>query len=176
MQAVSTFKEEAMVRGLSSRSRNATKTGRKQWTDDGGWQSPPSESRTEPRSFPHDVKEACWQQAEVVKGRDPSRWRRDALGNLVFRKLVACRGCLCYNFDHVVPYSQGGKSVLENCQVLQTAANSAKGARTNVSETELMQKSVYCRLANRDMDMMELSAYGDVHRESEKSLGGCRIQ
>ncbi|KAL2644983.1 hypothetical protein R1flu_012570 [Riccia fluitans] len=166
-----------MVRGLASRSRSPTKSNRRQWTDDGSWsQTSPSESRPEPRSFPHDVKEACWQKAEVVHGRDPARWRRDSLGNLVFRKLVACQGCLCYNFDHIVPYSQGGKSVLENCQVLQTAANSAKGARTNVSDTELMQKSVYCRLGNRDMDMMELSAYGDIHHENEKGLGGCRIQ
>lgn len=171
------------MRGLSKALRHAAKDVRKFTSGDDddldSWRefsSSPSRSRSEPRSFPHDVKEACWRQAAVVKGRDQERWRRDALGNLVFRKLVGCQGCLCYNYDHVVPYSKGGKSSLENCQVLQTAANSAKGARTSVSTTELMQRSTYCRLSGRDMDMMELSAYGDVHHESDGGFLGCKIQ
>jgi hypothetical protein len=55
-----------------------------------------------PRSFPHSVKQKCWEKADKVKGRDPDRWRRDPLGNLIFRKLVGCPGCLC----HDVPYSK----------------------------------------------------------------------
>ncbi|GAB4845467.1 hypothetical protein Ancab_038875 [Ancistrocladus abbreviatus] len=72
-----------------------------------------------PRSFPHSVKQQCWEKAEKVKGRDPACWRKDPLGNIVFRKLVGCPGCLCHDYDHIVPYSKGGKSTLENCQVLQ---------------------------------------------------------
>ncbi|KAK9119229.1 hypothetical protein Scep_017322 [Stephania cephalantha] len=45
-----------------------------------------------PRSFPHSVKQQCWDKAEKIKGRDPDRWRRDSLGNIVFRKLVGCPG------------------------------------------------------------------------------------
>jgi len=59
-----------------------------------------------PRSFPHGVKQKCWEKADKVKGRDPDRWRRDALGNTVFRKLVGCPGCLCHDYDHIVPYSK----------------------------------------------------------------------
>lgn len=59
-----------------------------------------------PRSFPHNVKQQCWEKAAKVKGRDPDRWRRDPLGNLVFRKLVGCPGCLCHDYDHIVPYSK----------------------------------------------------------------------
>nr|XP_007155300.1 hypothetical protein PHAVU_003G189200g [Phaseolus vulgaris]ESW27294.1 hypothetical protein PHAVU_003G189200g [Phaseolus vulgaris] len=72
-----------------------------------------------PRSFPHTVKQKCWEKADKVKGRDPDRWRRDVLGNTIFRKLVGCPGCLCHDYDHIVPYSKGGESTLENCQVLQ---------------------------------------------------------
>lgn len=63
-------------------------------------------SEYNPRSFPYSVKQQCWAKAEKVKGRDPDRWRRDPLGNMVFRKLVGCPGCLCHDYDHIVPYSK----------------------------------------------------------------------
>lgn len=59
-----------------------------------------------PRIFPQSVKQQCWEKAEKIRGRDPGRWRRDALGNIVFRKLVGCPGCLCHDYDHIVPYSK----------------------------------------------------------------------
>ncbi|RRT36846.1 hypothetical protein BHE74_00026405 [Ensete ventricosum] len=70
---------------------------------DGGAAGPLSGN---PRSFPYGVKLQCWDKAEKVKGRDPDRWRRDALGNIVFRKLVGCPGCLCHDYDHILPYSK----------------------------------------------------------------------
>uniref|UniRef100_A0A0D9Z2N3 HNH nuclease domain-containing protein n=1 Tax=Oryza glumipatula TaxID=40148 RepID=A0A0D9Z2N3_9ORYZ len=134
----------------------------------------PSASSSEPRSFPYVVKQRCWEKAERVAGRDPERWRRDALGNVVFRKLVGCPGCLCHDYDHIVPYSKGGKSTLENCQVLQATVNRSKGNKTELSKSELIQKSAYCRVSGRDMDLLELSAYGNVRRGPDS--GGCRIQ
>ncbi|KAF3544311.1 hypothetical protein DY000_02008475 [Brassica cretica] len=148
----------------------------------------------EPRSFPYSVKQQCWEKAEKIKGRDPERWRRDPLGNIVFRKLVGCPGCLCHDYDHIVPYSkgngffscalmliynpgylggkdhtsivdiihQGGKSTLDNCQVLQAKVNRSKGNKTDISRAELIQRSSYCRVAGRDMDLIELTAYGNA--------------
>ncbi|KAL6509541.1 hypothetical protein OROGR_022851 [Orobanche gracilis] len=127
-----------------------------------------------PRSFSQSVKQQCWQKAEKIKGRDPGRWRRDPLGNTVFRKLVGCPGCLCHDYDHIVPYSKGGKSTLENCQVLQATVNRSKGNRVEISKSDLIQKSAYCRVSGRDMDLLELSAYGNVHRGQDS--GGCKIQ
>jgi len=131
-------------------------------------------SEYNPRSFPYHIKQACWEKAEKIKGRDPDRWRRDPLGNVVFRKLVGCSGCLCHDYDHIHPYSKGGKSTVENCQVLQGAANRAKSNHTHISTADLIQKSAYCRVSGREMDFLELSAYGNVHRGQES--GGCRIQ
>ncbi|XP_075660461.1 uncharacterized protein LOC142630355 [Castanea sativa] len=133
-----------------------------------------SSDSNNPRSFPYNVKQQCWNKAEKVRGRDPDRWRRDALGNLVFRKLVGCPGCLCHDYDHIVPYSKGGQSTLENCQVLQATVNRSKGNRTGLSKADLIQKSSYCRVSDRDMDLFELSAYGNVRRGQDS--GGCRIQ
>ncbi|CAL0330620.1 unnamed protein product [Lupinus luteus] len=127
-----------------------------------------------PRSFPYSVKQRCWDKAEKVKGRDPERWRRDAIGNIVFRKLVGCPGCLCHDYDHILPYSKGGESTLENCQVLQATVNRSKGNRTDMSKAELIQKSRYCKVSDRDMDLLEISAYGTVQRGPDS--GGCRIQ
>ncbi|KAF9626227.1 hypothetical protein IFM89_031354 [Coptis chinensis] len=127
-----------------------------------------------PRSFPYSVKQQCWEKADKIKGRDPERWRRDYLGNLVFRKLTGCAGCLCHDYDHIVPFSKGGKSTLENCQVLQATANKSKGNRMEMSKADLIQKSSYCRVSGRDMDLLELSAYGNVRRGQDS--GGCRIQ
>ncbi|KAK1373371.1 HNHc domain-containing protein [Heracleum sosnowskyi] len=127
-----------------------------------------------PRSFPYSVKQQCWEKAEKVKGRDPDRWRRDVLGNTLFRKLVGCPGCLCHDYDHIVPFSKGGQSTLENCQVLQATVNRSKGNRTEISKADLIQKSSYCRVSGRDMDLLELSAYGNVRRGQDD--GGCRIQ
>ncbi|KAK1260429.1 hypothetical protein QJS04_geneDACA019463 [Acorus gramineus] len=127
-----------------------------------------------PRSFPYWVKQQCWDKAEKVKGRDPERWRRDPLGNLVFRKLVGCLGCLCHDYDHILPFSKGGKSTLENCQVLQAKVNRSKGNKTEISNADLIQKSAYCRVSGRDMDLLEMSAFGNVSRGEDS--GGCRIQ
>ncbi|KAF8399490.1 hypothetical protein HHK36_015356 [Tetracentron sinense] len=127
-----------------------------------------------PRSFPYSIKQQCWDKADKIKGRDPDRWRRDALGNIVFRKLVGCPGCLCHDYDHILPYSKGGKSTLENCQVLQARVNRSKGNRTEISKADLIQKSSYCRVSGRDMDLLELSAFGNVRRGQDS--GGCSIQ
>ncbi|KAL2516015.1 HNH endonuclease [Forsythia ovata] len=132
------------------------------------------EQNPNPRSFPYSVKQQCWEKAQKIKGRDPDRWRRDPLGNTVFRKLVGCPGCLCHDYDHIIPYSKGGKSTLENCQVLQATVNRSKGNRTEISKADLIQKSAYCRVSDRDMDLLELSAYGNVRRGQDS--GGCSIQ
>ncbi|CAL5444850.1 unnamed protein product [Camellia sinensis] len=87
-----------------------------------------------PRSFPYSVKQQCWDKADKVKGRDPDRWRRDNLGNILFRKLVGCPGCLCHDYDHIVPYSKA-------------TVNRSKGNRTEISKADLIQKSSYCRVS-----------------------------
>ncbi|GAQ83235.1 hypothetical protein KFL_001400190 [Klebsormidium nitens] len=126
-----------------------------------------------PRSFPWDVKEACWRKAETVPGRNPDRWRMDPYGNLVFKKLVACDGCLCHNYDHIQPFSKGGKSVIENCQLLQARANRVKSNRTDMTYSDISNQSAYCRFSKRDMDVVELAAYGNVAKTETPS--GCFI-
>ncbi|KAI3927359.1 hypothetical protein MKX01_027590 [Papaver californicum] len=157
------------------------------------------------RSFPYSVKQ-----------------QRDPLGNIVFRKLVGCPGCLCHDYDHILRGNlRGGQSTLENCQVLQPSTNMellwplaefgtfiwqlcqisefSCHTATPLSLADLVDAvrifmnstmSSYLKLFNgqnylswgifflvldgHEMDLLELSAYGNVRRGQDP--GGCRIQ
>lgn len=89
------------------------------------------------RTFSKVVKQQCWEMAPIIEGRDPERWRYDAVGNAVCKKLTGCEGCLCFEYDHVKPFSKGGKSKLDNCQILQTRINRLKGCNESISTNQL---------------------------------------
>ena len=59
------------------------------------------------RIFDDKMRNQCWQKADVVPGRHPERWRKDVAGNIVCRRLTRCEGCLCYEYDHIRPFSKG---------------------------------------------------------------------
>jgi len=146
------------------------------------------------RQFQHTDKEACWLKAEPVRGRDPSRWRRDLAGNVVCKKLRGCKGPFCMDFDHIIPLSKGGESSLENCQViysfsmefstqhstddkvLQTTANRHKGDR--LVESSPNMKKFYKEISDkrvlplqRHLDIVEFYVYGDVIRHGRRYRG-----
>ena len=121
------------------------------------------EEEQHPRLFQVDMKKDCWNKSELVVGRDPERWRRDAVGNIVCRKLTGCEGCLCHEYDHIVPYSRGGQTEFSNCQVLQSRVNRMKGNRDQNLE-EMKQYSCNVTFNERDLDVIEMALYGDVRR------------
>ena len=61
------------------------------------------------------MKEECWKKSTIMIGRNPDRWRIDPYGNPVLKHLKGCRGPLCHDYDHINPYSKGGKTNVENC-------------------------------------------------------------
>ncbi|GJU32867.1 hypothetical protein Tco_1176456 [Tanacetum coccineum] len=100
------------------------------------------------RSFSKEMKQSCWEMAETVPGRDPDRWRRDAVRNIIFKGFTKCQGPLCYEFDHVKPYVKvygdfddgGGYEMVKKSQQKMEAdqdydqddgANNAYGLREN---------------------------------------------
>ncbi|XP_057952129.1 uncharacterized protein LOC131146510 isoform X2 [Malania oleifera] len=90
-----------------------------------------------PRFFDAKAKSKCWAKAAIVPGRHPERWRRDAAGNIVCKRFCNCQGCLCFEYDHIIPYSKGGESIEENCQILQTRVNRLKSAKDYVDKSLL---------------------------------------
>ncbi|CAL5372381.1 unnamed protein product [Camellia sinensis] len=171
--------------------------------------SPPDSN---PRSFPYSVKQQCWQKAENVKGRDPDRWSRDALGNTVFRKIVGCPGCLCHDYDHIVPYCKGGEKQIGKLSsftvqqlidqreielryqkpmlfrkvhtagfqafaglVIPSMVDENDLGALLIGESIIMASGLFLNSsAGRDMDLLELSAYGNVRRGQDSK--GCKIQ
>ncbi len=71
---------------------------------------------------------------------------------------------MCHEYDHIVPFSKGGKTVVANCQILQTSVNRFKSNKMNLSMEELRKSSKPLRLSVRDMDLLEYAIYGEVHR------------
>jgi len=120
------------------------------------------------RIFSEKQKKECWDKAETVPGRDPERWRKDAAGNIVCRALKNCMGCTCYDFDHIVPFSKGGETVVSNCQILQTRVNRLKGNRTDVDVDSMKRFSCATQFSEREMDLLEMGVFGNVNRDDLK--------
>ncbi|XAR65508.1 hypothetical protein NMG60_11009654 [Bertholletia excelsa] len=130
--------------------------------DGGGSSSNDKEER--PRFFDSKVKSKCWANADTVPGRHPERWRKDAVGNIVCKRFCNCQGCLCFEYDHIVPYSKGGESVEENCQILQTRVNRLKSNKDEVDTAQLKGYSCDIKFTDKELDIIEMAVYGDVIR------------
>ncbi|CAF2050252.1 hypothetical protein HID58_036324 [Brassica napus] len=121
-----------------------------------------------PRFFDGKAKNKCWSNADVVPGRHPERWRKDAAGNVVCKRFGNCGGCLCFEYDHIVPYSKGGESTAENCQILQTRVNRFKAAQENVDAETLKGYSCGLQFTDKELDVIEMAVYGDVLRPGKE--------
>ncbi|PKA59864.1 hypothetical protein AXF42_Ash015922 [Apostasia shenzhenica] len=122
------------------------------------------EENVRPRFFDSKAKIECWQKADVVPGRDPERWRRDIAGNVVCKRFFNCHGCLCFEYDHIVPYSKGGESTADNCQILQTRVNRLKSSKEWLDREKLEGFSCDIKFTDQELDIIEMAVYGDVVR------------
>ncbi|XP_024402901.1 uncharacterized protein [Physcomitrium patens] len=116
------------------------------------------------RIFDGKMRNQCWQKADVVPGRHPERWRKDVAGNIVCRRLTRCEGCLCYEYDHVRPFSKGGQTTVDNCQILQSRVNRMKSNRSDLASDDLKQFSCDLKFTDKELDLIEMGVYGNVIR------------
>lgn len=116
------------------------------------------------RFFTWKEKEDCWEKSPYMFGRHPDRWRLDAFGNPVNKFLKGCMGPHCYEYDHIVPFSKGGESILENCQILNTYLNRAKSNRTDISFSEFRGISPKYMVTEEELDIIEKSVFGNIQR------------
>ncbi|CAI9284002.1 unnamed protein product [Lactuca saligna] len=130
----------------------------------GGGDNSNSGKEERPRFFDSMTKKLCWAKADIVPGRHPERWRKDAAGNVVCKRFGNCQGCLCFEYDHIIPFSKGGESVVENCQILQTRVNRTKSDKDHLDKTQLRGYSCDINFTEKELDIIEMAVYGDVIR------------
>ncbi|XP_027333207.1 uncharacterized protein LOC113848044 [Abrus precatorius] len=117
-----------------------------------------------PRFFDSKTKSICWAKADTVAGRHPERWRKDAAGNIVCKRFFNCLGCLCYEYDHIIPFSKGGESTADNCQILQSRVNRFKSDKYDIDSDQLKGYSCEVNFTDKELDIIEMAVYGDVIR------------
>ncbi|CAK8563213.1 unnamed protein product [Lathyrus sativus] len=117
-----------------------------------------------PRHFDTKTKGICWTKADTVPGRHPERWRKDAAGNIVCKRFFNCLGCLCYEYDHIIPFSKGGESTADNCQILQSRVNRLKSDKYQIDSDKLKGYSCDINFTDKELDIIEMAVYGDVIR------------
>ena len=95
--------------------------------------------------FPQKVTKLAWSLAERVQGRDPKRWRKDAVGVPVLKELRSkYLGLAAYVFDHKFsPATDVEKRnpffrSIKNCQLLSTRVNLAKSNNNKMARGQLM--------------------------------------
>lgn len=84
-----------------------------------------------------------------------------------------CDGCTCHEYDHIIPFSKGGRSVLENCQILQQRVNRFKG---NDDDDPQKLKSYSCQriFDQKELDVLEMGLYGDIRDDQGQIKCRCK--
>ena len=74
-------------------------------------------------------REFAWDKADPISGKNPNLWRRDSLGNKIYKPAYGKAGEHGWEVDHKNPKAKGGTDHPRNLQALQTKANRQKGAK-----------------------------------------------
>jgi 5-methylcytosine-specific restriction endonuclease McrA len=68
----------------------------------------------------------AWNQAQTVRGKNPNLYRRDELGNEIYKPAYGTQGEKGWEVDHRNPRANGGSDHRKNLRALQTEANRKK--------------------------------------------------
>ena len=73
--------------------------------------------------------QAVWNKGRPILFRDPKLFRKDVLGNVIYRAAYGKESPMGWEIDHRKPVARGGTDHLNNLQPLQSRTNAAKGDR-----------------------------------------------
>jgi len=82
---------------------------------------------TEGRNFTPERVQEVWDRGRPIPGKDPDLYRRDSMGNELYRNAYGKHGDMSWQVDHKVPVAKDGSDNLRNLQPLQSSANAEKG-------------------------------------------------
>jgi len=72
-------------------------------------------------------KDAVFEKAMPIYGKNPNRFRIDAVGNQIDKNQYGKDSPQGWHKDHIIPKAEGGSNSLCNIQPLQSKANLQKG-------------------------------------------------
>ena len=68
-----------------------------------------------------------FESASKVRGKDPSLYRRDPYGNVIYKHSHGKSTKMGWDVDHIKPKSKGGSNSLVNLQALNASKNRSIG-------------------------------------------------
>jgi len=68
-------------------------------------------------------REWAWEQASKIRGENPNLWRRDEMGNPIYKPSYGMGGEVGWEIDHRNPVSRGGTDHKRNLRALHTETN-----------------------------------------------------
>lgn len=77
------------------------------------------------------LKDAVWELAKKIRGKDPDLYRRDPYGNEMYKPSYGKDSKKGWVIDHIKPVSKGGTDDLDNLQAMNTAKNRELGDSTD---------------------------------------------
>ena len=76
------------------------------------------------------ARDAAWDHAAEMRGKDPEGWRRDELGNPMRYASYGTEGEFGWEIDHRNPRAEGGTDHGRNLRALNWLANRRKSDKT----------------------------------------------
>lgn len=74
-----------------------------------------------------DKKDAVWNKARPIRGKDPDKYRQDPYGNEMYYDSYGQDSEKGWEIDHIKPKARGGSDATVNLQALNTRVNRQKG-------------------------------------------------
>lgn len=71
--------------------------------------------------------DAAWNRAATIRGKAPDQYRRDELGNELYKPSYGTHGEKGWHLDHRNPKANGGTDHGRNLRILHWQANLRKG-------------------------------------------------
>ncbi len=72
-------------------------------------------------------KDQVWEKGKTIRGESPDLYRKDKLGNKMYKPSYGKSSLMGWEIDHSKPQSKGGSDHLNNLQPMNTKANRQKG-------------------------------------------------
>ena len=79
-------------------------------------------------------KRIAWNKSRKICDKNPNLYRRDRLGNEIYKPAYGKKGDKSWEVDHWLPKSKGGTDSPRNLSAMQTRANRRKGNQNPFSK------------------------------------------